>query len=168
MDIPPHSDPAEQSGYLRYFYRDWRPTGLARVWNRAYAWVASLGILPRSLVTLQVRDPASRQLHSTILAKAELDGRSFLVSMLGNGSDWVRNVRAAGGQAWIKRGRVREVKLCEIPVAARAPFLKAWAQVATSGRQHLPVTADAPVQAFAAIAAHYPVFLIEDVPAAQP
>jgi hypothetical protein len=70
-------------------------------------------------------------------------------------------VRAASGRALIKRGRARSVVLTEIPPEQRAPILKAWSQVASSGRQHLPVPHDAAVAAFAAIAADYPVFRID-------
>jgi hypothetical protein len=52
--------------------------------------------------------------------------------MLGDESEWVKNVRAAGGQARIKRGR-----------------------------RHLPVPHGAPVSAFEAIAADHPVFRID-------
>ena len=81
--------------------------------------------------------------------------------MLGERSDWVRNVRAAGGEAFIKRGRSRPVVLTEIAPQERAPILKAWCQVATSGRHHLPNPHDAPVSAFEEIAADYPVFRID-------
>lgn len=158
---PPHPDPAEQSGYLRFFYRDWRPTRLARIWNRAFAWVSGLGLLPPMLVTLQVKGRGSGRLQSTILVVAPYQGERYLVSMLGNGSEWVRNLRAAGGKAFLKRGRARPVMLSEIPPHARAPILKAWCRSATSGRHHLPVPHDAPESAFAAIAADYPVFRID-------
>lgn len=81
--------------------------------------------------------------------------------MLGDNSEWVKNVRAGDGKAFIKRGRVRRVVLEEIPPDGRAPILKAWSQVATSGRQHLPVPPEAPVSDFEAIAADYPVFRID-------
>jgi hypothetical protein len=106
---PPHRDPAEQSGYLKFFYRDWRPTRLARLWNRAYAWVAGLGILPPLLANLQVHDRRDGRLRSTILVMTTYGGDRYLVSMLGHRSDWVQNVRAAGGEAAIKRGRVLQV-----------------------------------------------------------
>jgi hypothetical protein len=154
-------DPAEHSGYLRYFYRDWRPTRLGRIWSGAYAWVSGLGLTPQILLTLQVKNRSSGQLSSTVLAVANHQGQRYIVSMLGDGSEWARNVRAAGGQAFVKRGRSRPVMLVEIPPEERAPLLKAWCQVATSGRKHLPVPHDAPVSAFDAIAADYPVFRID-------
>jgi len=154
-------DPAERSGYLRFFYRDWRPTLLGRVWSRAFAWVSGLGLTPEILLTLQVKRRGSGHICSTVLVVASHQGQRYLVSMLGDDSEWVRNVRAAGGEAFIKRGRSRQVILTEIPPEERAPIIKAWCQVATSGRHHLPVSHDAPVSAFEAIATDYPVFRID-------
>jgi hypothetical protein len=155
-------DPAERTGYLRFFYRNWRPTRLGRIWSRAYAWVAGLGLLPDALVALLVKDRRTGRLHSHVLVAAAYEGRRYLISMLGEKSTWVQDVRATGGTAFTKRGRVRPVVLTEIPQDKRAPILKAW--VATSGRRHLPVPFDAPVSAFEAIAADYPVFRVDPVP----
>lgn len=161
--MPRHEDPAERTGYLRYFYRGWRPTRIGRAWNRLYAWVSGLGILPRVLLTLQTSDRDSGRVNSNILVVATYRGERFLVSMLGDQSEWVQNVRAAGGKASIKRGRTQPVHLTEIPPHERASILKAWAQVATSGRHHLPVSHDAPSSDFEAIASDYPVFRIDPV-----
>jgi len=156
-------DPAERSGHLRLFYRNWRPTRFGKIVSQALAWLSGLGLTPQLLVTLQVRGRSSGHLRTTILAAATHQGHRYLVSMLGNNSEWVRNVRAAGGEAFIKRRRARRVMLTEIPPSERGPILKAWCQVATSGRQHLPVLHDAPVSAFEAIAGGYPVFRIDPV-----
>lgn len=121
-------DPAEQSGYLRYFYRDWKTTLLGRIWNRAFAFVSGLGVLPRVLITLQTKGRFSGRLCSTVFAGAEFEGRHYIVSMLGDRSGWVENLRAAGGKAFIKRGRSSPVKLTEIAVRERAPILKARRQ----------------------------------------
>ena len=161
--MPPREDPAERAGYLRYFYRGWRPTRVGRVWSRMYAWVSGLGLLPRILLTLQTKDRSGR-ICATILVVATYQGQCYLVSMLGEGSEWVKNVRAAGGIAAIKRGRSQPVQLTEIPRDERASILKAWSQVATSGRHHLPVSHDAPISAFEAIAGDYPVFRIDPAP----
>ena len=111
---------------------------------------------------MQVKDRTTGLLHDTILVGASYHGQRYLVSMLGNGSEWVQNVRAAGGAACIKRGRSHPVRLTELPAEARTPILKAWCQVATSGRQPLPVSPQAPVAEFEAIAADYPVFRIDE------
>jgi hypothetical protein len=154
-------DPAERSGYLRFFYRNWRPTRLGRAWSRVSAWLAGLGLLSELLVPVLVKDRRSDRLHTSVLVTATYGGRKYLVSMLGDRSEWVQNMRATGGMAFVKRRRVRPVVLIEIPPDERAPILKAWSQIATSGRQHLPVAKDAPVSAFEAIAADYPVFRID-------
>lgn len=156
-----YRDPSEQSGCLRLFYRDWRPTRLGRLVNRAWAWLSGLGLTPRVLLTLQVKGRRSGRLRTAVLVVARHDGQRYLVSMLGEGSDWVRNVRAAGGEAFVKRGPSRPVKLTEVPVSARGPILKAYCHVATSGRHHFPVPHNAPVSEFDAVAERYPVFRID-------
>jgi len=154
-------DPAEHMGSLRVFYSGWRPTWLGKVVNRFTAWLAALGLMPPVLATLQVKGRTSGRLRSTVLVVATYNGQRYLVSMLGQGSEWVRNVRAADGQAFIKRGQSNPVRLTEIPPEERAPILKAYCQVATSGRHHFPVAYTAPVSAFEAIVADYPVFRID-------
>ena len=165
--MPAHKDPAEE-GYLRFFYRGWRPTVLGRIHNRIFAWMAGFGLLPDLLLTLRTKDRRSGRLQAHILAPASHEGHRYLVSMLGEGSNWVQNVRAMNGAAYIQRVVIRPVLLTEIPAVQRAPILKAWCQIATSGRRHLPVPYDAPVSAFEAIARDYPVFRIDAVPAAKP
>ena len=165
--MPARKDPAEE-GYLRFFYRDWRPTVLGRIHNRIFAWMAGLGLLPDLLVTLRTRDRRSGRLQAHILAPVTYEGQRYLVSMLGEGSNWVQNVRAMNGAARIQRVVTRPVMLIEIPPAKRAPILKAWCQAATSGRRHLPVPYGAPVSAFEAIAGDYPVFRIDAVLQAKP
>ncbi len=122
---------------------------------------SELGWFAKTCSTLQVRSPRTGRLSSTVLVVASHQGQRYVVSMLGEGSEWVRNVRAAGGRALIKSGRSHSVFLIEVPPEQRAPILKAWSQIASSGRQHLPVPHDAAVAAFATIAADYPVFRID-------
>ena len=121
-----YRDPAERSGYLRLFYRDWRPTGLGRLVNGALARLSGLRLTPRALIALQVKGRRSGRLRTNVLVVARHDGQRYLVSMLGEGSEWVRNVRAAGGEAFVKRGRSRPVKLIEVPVSERGPILKTY------------------------------------------
>ena len=154
-------DPAEHVRSLRVFYSDWRPTRLGKLVNRFWALLSGLGLTPPILLTLQVRGRTSGRLRSNVLVPAMYHGQSYLVSMLGDGSEWVRNVHAASGEAFIKRGRARPVRLTEIPPEERAPILKAYCRVATSGRHHFPVPYTAPLAEFEAIAAHYPVFRID-------
>ena len=155
------SDPAEQKLSLRFFYRDWRPTRMGRWVNRFSTVWAGLGLPPRVMVRLQVPGRKSGRLRDNVLVVAVYKGQRFLVSMLGERSEWVLNVRAAKGRAFIRQGRSRPVILTEVPPEERAPIIKAYCTVATSGRNHFPVPYDAPVEAFDGIAADHPVFRID-------
>ena len=154
-------DPAERRRYLHFFYDGWHPTRAGRLVNGAWAWLAGMGLTPSILLTLQVKGRTSGRIRTNVLVPAKVDGQRYLVSMLGDGSEWVRNVRAAGGKAFVKRGRSLPVQLTEIPPEGCAPIIKAYCKVATSGRHHFPVPYDAPVSDFEAIAADYPVFRID-------
>ena len=70
------------------------------------------------------------------------------------------NVRAAGNRAVLLQRDRTAVWLDEVPVALRAPIIKRYCEVATSGRVHIPVDPGAPIAEFEAIAIRYPVFRI--------
>jgi hypothetical protein len=93
---------------------------------------------------------------------AVVEGERYLVSMLGRNANWVRNLRAVGGHATLKHGVREAVILREVGARARAPILKAYLRVAPGARPHIPVDKDAPLSAFEAIAAEFPVFRVED------
>ena len=92
-----------------------------------------------------------------------MDGERYLVSMLGEGTNWVRNVRAAGGKARLRHGASEQVFLEEVDVRQRAPVLKKFLQHAPGARPHIPVDKDAPVSEFEQIASKYPVFRVEAI-----
>jgi hypothetical protein len=92
---------------------------------------------------------------------ATVEGKRYLVSMLGPESDWVKNVEAAHGDAVIRQGRRRRVHLVAVPPELRAPILREYVRIASSGRQHFPVPVGALLSDFEAIAGHYPVYRIE-------
>jgi len=123
--------------------------------------VHSSGILTDRFVTLEVAGRKSGKLLSFPLAMTEMDGERFLVSMLGEDTNWVRNVRAAGGKARLIHGIREEVLLEEVEVSQRAPILKAYLQIAPGARPHIPVSKDAPISAFEKIAPEYPVFRLK-------
>ena len=119
------------------------------------------GILPARFVTLEVVGRKSGKIVRFPLALTELDGERYLVSMLGENANWVRNVRAADGKAELVHGIREQVTLKEVAVEERASILKAYLQIAPGARPHIPVDKDAPVSAFEKIAAGYPVFKLE-------
>ena len=160
MSNSTHSDPAERSPVLRLFYRDWRPTRIGRWTNRLASWWSALGLSSRDAV-LEVRGRESGRRRSTPVVIATVEGKRYLVSMLGPASDWVKNVEAAHGDAVLRQGRRRAVHLVGVPLAERAPILSEYVRVATSGRHHLPVAVGAPLSEFQTIADRYPVYRID-------
>jgi hypothetical protein len=90
----------------------------------------------------------------------------YVVSMFGTISDWVHNIDAAYGDAVISHGGSQRVRLVPVPPEQRAPILREYVRVASSGRKHFPLPVGAPVADFAAIAAQYPVYRIQRSPSA--
>jgi deazaflavin-dependent oxidoreductase (nitroreductase family) len=108
------------------------------------------------MAVLEVRGRASGQRRSTPVVIATVEGNRYLVSMLGSGSDWVKNVEAAHGDAVLRQGRQRSVHLVGMPPAERAHILREYVRVATSGRHHFPVAVGAPLFEFRATGERYP------------
>jgi deazaflavin-dependent oxidoreductase (nitroreductase family) len=160
LSRPPNLDPAERNPLLRLFYRNWRPTRIGRLVNRVAGWSSGLG-LSSTAARLEVRGRASGRTRSTPVVVVTVDGRRYLVSMLGPESDWVRNVEAAGGAAVLRQGRRVKVHLERVPPAERGPILREYVRIATSGRHHLPVGVGAPLSEYQAVAERYPVYRIE-------
>jgi deazaflavin-dependent oxidoreductase (nitroreductase family) len=139
-------------------FRGGRPNRLAALVNRATATLASKGLSPARLVTLEGRGRRSGRTRSLPVVVTDWEGERYLVAMLGERSGWVRNVRAAGGQAVLRHGRREAVRLDPVPPAARPPILRRYLQLAPGARALIPVDRNAPVAAFEPIAADYPVF----------
>ena len=145
----------------RLFYRDGRPNRLGRATAGLSSALAGMGLPPEFLVTLETTGYRSGQRRAIPVVLADYAGERYIVSMLGERSPWVRNIRAAGGAATIKHGQRHPVHLVEVPPSARAPIIKAYLARAIDARPHFPVDWDAPAEAFEPIAARYPVFRIE-------
>jgi hypothetical protein len=144
--------------FKRWLYRGGRPHLLARALNRGWAIIHALGIAPNYLVTLRVAGRRTGKPISFPLVMTVLGGERYIVAMLGNEAAWVRNVRAAGGQATLIHGRTERVRLEEVAVAQRPPILKEYLRRAPGARPHIPVDKDAPLEAFAAVVPQFPVF----------
>ena len=144
----------------RWFYRGGRPNRVARLLNRGGAAVYALGIAPDYAVTLEVRGRSSGRTISFPLVMVLRGGERYLVSMLGEEVNWVRNVEAAGGEAVLRHGRREEVRLEKVDPEHRAPVLKAYLKRAPGARPHLPVHKDAPLSEFERVAPRFPVFRV--------
>ncbi len=153
--------PALKRWYYRgkqWLYRGQKPGRIAKVLNRMWANAASKNAMSDGLVALEVVGRKSGRVVSFPLVMVTVDGQRYLASMLGDNTQWVRNVRAAGGKAVLRSGGREAVQLEELPVDQRAPILKAYLQIASGARPHVPVNKDAPLQEFEKIAAAFPVF----------
>jgi hypothetical protein len=144
----------------KWLYRGGRPNRLASVLNRCWAAVHALGVAPNYLVTLEVRGRRSGHMISLPLVMAVVAGERYLVSMLGEEVDWVRNVKAAGGHVTLRHGRREEVHLEEVAADRRAPVLKAYLKRAPGARPHLPIHKDAPRAEFEQVSSRIPVFRV--------
>ena len=146
--------------YLRLLYRSGRPNRFAKLQNRATAAVYAAGIWPRGVAASDVRGRKSGRLISFPVVIANCDGERYLVSMLGQDVNWVRNVRAADGSAVLRHGRREAVRLIEMPDDEKPAILRRYMDVAPGARPHVPVDRRAPQQAFEQVAPRIPVFRI--------
>ena len=143
-----------------WFYASGRPNRVARILDRGTAALSARGVGPDYLVTLEVPGRRSGRTVRLPLVVAVVDGERYLVSMLGEHTNWVRNVKAAGGGVALVHGRREEVHLEEVAPDRRAPVLKAYLQRATNASAHLPIDKDAPLAEFERVSPRYPVFRV--------
>ena len=102
------------------------PRNRIDVWfGRAVAWLTRHGISLLGSRVLTVRGRTSGKLQQVPVNLLDRDGRRYLVAIRGN-TQWVRNVRAAGGARLQVGRRVEEVSLRELPVDERVPVLRLY------------------------------------------
>jgi deazaflavin-dependent oxidoreductase (nitroreductase family) len=142
------------------FYAGGRPSSFAKMLNSFWAKLHTLGIAPNYLVTLEIVGRKSGKVIAFPLVMLVWGEQRYLVSMLGEQSNWVRNLRAAGGKATLRHGRVEQVLLEDVPVEERSALLKAYLQIAPGARAQISVNKDAPLEEFEKVAATYPVFKV--------
>ena len=121
------------------------------------------GIWPKRVASLEVRGRRSGRTISFPVVIADHGGERYLVAMLGNNTNWVRNVIASGGTAGLRHGRREVVHLEEVPPDARPPILRRYLDVAPGARAHVPVDRRAPEKDFERVAPAIPVFRITPV-----
>jgi hypothetical protein len=141
----------------REMYAGGHPNARAKEIHRRFI----AGPLPRFVpfaAVLETQGRISGAIIRVPLVTVRYGGNWYLVSMLGDGANWVRNVRAADGDAVLLHGRRRQVHLDEVPVAERAPIIKRYLFFAPGARPHMPVDWRAARSEFEAVAEDYPVF----------
>ena len=116
-----------------------------------------IGPPPQHLLTISGR--RSGRPRSTPVAVLTVEGERYLVAGY-DGSDWVKNARAAG-RATLRRGdKLDDVTLVEVPVGQRAAILQQFARTIRGGQSFLTIAAGAPRAAFERAAPQHPVFRV--------
>ena len=97
--------------FKQWLYRGRRPNWIAKILNGAIANSASKSVASDGVVALEVIGRKSGRVVSFPLVMVTVDGQRYLASMLGKDAQWVRNVRASGGKAVLRRGGREDVQL---------------------------------------------------------
>lgn len=135
-----------------------QPSSVERLFNRCFGFLVGLGLGKKHNYLLQVRGRKSGKLYSTPIDLLELGGRRYLVAPRGR-TQWVRNAEAAGEIALKKGSYHRSFRLRAIADADKPELLKAYLDsFKTTVQRYFPVAAGSEAQAFASVAANYPVF----------
>jgi len=136
------------------------PSAFVKAMNAFVGRLASWGLIPGGTALLQVKGRRSGQTRSTAVSWVDHDGQRYLVAPRGN-TEWVRNVKAAGGQVVLKRRKSEQVRLQEVPVEQRAPIIQAYLKkTARVTKREFGIEPDAPSDEFQRIAPDHPVFRI--------
>ena len=138
--------------------------------NRIGVPLTSLGLAPRDAVTLQVLGRTSGKPRRVPILRTTYMGADYLVALAGQ-AHWVKNVRAAHGQAVIRRRGARRVHLEEIAAVDRAPVIAEYLRAgrrrsgaeasAKAARFYFGLEPNPTTEAIRAIAGNYPVFRID-------
>ena len=132
------------------------------VFNRLMSGLTKLGLSVRGSRVLAVRGRTSGEWRTTPVNPLTIAGVTYLVAPRGT-TDWVRNIRVAGGGE-LRRGRrhqaitVAEITDVDVKVAILRTYLRTWKMEV--GAFFDGVGPDAPDADLRSIAAGYPVFRI--------
>ncbi len=137
-----------------------KPRAITKLFNSIFGFFAGTGLTPKRNIMLETKGRRSGQTRSVPVNIVDYEGRRYLVSPRGE-SEWVRNVRAAGGQAVIRHGKRESVHLEELPPAERAPIIQKYLREnAIATKQHFGIDPKADIAEFVRIAPLHPVFRI--------
>jgi hypothetical protein len=131
-----------------------------RLLNPVVAALAERGAPVGGAVVLAVPGRVTGQVRTVPLTPVTIDGRRYLISPRGE-TDWVRNLRAAGGIGALRTGGEPErVRAVEQGVEAAVPVLQAYVRGLGRGAGLLfdDITAGSTETEVAAAAPRHPVF----------
>jgi deazaflavin-dependent oxidoreductase (nitroreductase family) len=132
---------------------------MGRLLNGSVAALTKAGISIRGSRVLSVRGRKSGQWHSTPVNPLSCGGARYLVSPRGQ-TQWVRNMRVAGGGELRVGRRVERFTAVELPDAQKPPLLREYLRrwKFEVGMFFEGVGPDAPEEKLREIAPGYPVF----------
>jgi deazaflavin-dependent oxidoreductase (nitroreductase family) len=143
----------------RYLRPGWLTKHLV---NRLARRLARLGVSPKGLRELSVVGRRSGEWRTTAVNLLDLDGRRYLVAPRGQ-TEWVRNIRVAGGGELRIGRRVEVIRVTELADADKPAVLreylrrwKAEVKVFFDG-----IDVDATDEQLLEIAAGFPVFAVD-------
>ena len=141
------------------------PKFLDHLFNRLVAGATRLGLSVWGSRVLRVRGRTSGQWRTTPVNVLSLDGQRYLVAPRGE-TQWVRNLRVAGGGELVVGRRVEPFGAEELAdtdkEAALRAYLRRWGFEV--GRFFGGVSADAAPEELRRIAPEHPVFRISPAP----
>jgi deazaflavin-dependent oxidoreductase (nitroreductase family) len=140
-----------------------KPSGAVKLMNAFIGRLASIGLIPGGTVQLEVKGRRSGKTRLVAVTLAEHEGQRYLVAPRGN-TEWVRNVKAAGGEAALKHRKTEKVQLEEVPVEQRAPIIKIYLKkTAAVTKREFGLDPEASLEEFEKIAPRHPVFRVVPV-----
>jgi deazaflavin-dependent oxidoreductase (nitroreductase family) len=133
------------------------PSSGEKLFNRAFGFLAGVGIAPSFIYLLEVKGRKSGKVFSTAVNVLEINGKQFLIAPRGR-TQWVRNAEAAG-EVTLTRGARRRFRLRPLNDSEKPEVLKGYlTNYKSAVGKFFPIPPEAPVEEFAKIAAGYPVF----------
>ncbi len=126
--------------------------------NRAFGFFVGLGLSPSYNYLLEVKGRKSGKIYSTPVNLHEVNGKQYLVAPRGR-TQWVRNAEVVGEVALRKPGKRLIFKLRPLVDSEKPEILKSYLmRYSAAVQRFFPLRPDAPLAAFAEIAAGYPAF----------
>jgi len=153
------SPAAEEPAAAHYKEPDWFTRN---VLNRLLSGLTRLGVSVMGSRVLEHRGRSTGKVFHTPVNLLTIDGTEYLVSPRGE-TQWVRNVRHAGGHLVLILGRRhRPYTATEVPVADSVPILRAYLRrwKFEVGMFFDGMSPDATDEEWAAVAARHPAFVL--------
>lgn len=140
-----------------------RQTRLRRLGNVLITPLAHSGLAGERTHILTVRGRRTGKSYSTPVQLVIGDGERWLVAPYGE-RQWVKNARAAGEVELARSRRTVRYRIEELAAAEAAPVLREYLRTTPIVKAYFDADAAAPLDAFAAEAAHHPVFRLVQMP----